>query len=130
MLIAIQVPLYSNGIQTVDVKVSQLFWNKLPQNAQVLDSDPSRAVIIFGRSVRSNQSTYQSLPEYTTLIANPKPQAALKAGFAFIYMNKSWWDSLSRAIQNSYNQPCSHLAGEWQGYRGDFRRLYDISSCQ
>lgn len=130
MLISIQVPQYSNGIQTVDVQASQLFWNKLPLRSQVLDSYSSRAVVVFGRGVRSNQSTYQRLPEYSALIASPNPQAVLKAGFAFVYMNKTWWESLWPSIRSSYKQPCVHLAGEWQGYQGDFRRLYDISRCQ
>jgi sensor domain CHASE-containing protein len=119
-------------IEKIDIPMSSKYWNQLEPAAQVLDWKPERAVTLFGRISKVRSDIYVTLPEWQVLMADPTPQKAAQGGFSYIYMDDQWWDDLSPAQRETYQQPCVRLVDEVRYSKDgkDFRRLYDIQSCQ
>ena len=114
-----------------DLPMARKYWNQLEPTSQVLDSVPSRAVTIFGRISKANSSIYVSLPEWYTLIEQPAVPEAAAAGFSYIYMDQTWWNSLNPELRQTYRQPCVKLVDQVEEPGGiHFRRLYDIRDCK
>ena len=65
-LVAIAQPQMSYFIQAPDALMSKAYWNKLEDNAQILDlAYIYRPVVLFGRSAgQAYQSLYIPLPEF------------------------------------------------------------------
>ena len=120
--------LNNNGL---DVLMSRMYWNRLEPAAQVLDWEPERAVALFGRASKARSDIYKPLPEWRALIADPIPQKAAQGGFSYIYMDEQWWDRLSPAQRETYQQACVRLVNEVKNTtENKFRRLYDIQACR
>lgn len=118
-------------LDTLDTRLSSKYWNQLEANAQVLDSIPYRAVTVFGRETRANQSIYEPLPEWQALINSPRVEQVALAGYRYVYMNAAWWDSLSLDLRQSFSQPCVREIDRLVQSNGkDFRVLYDVSACR
>ena len=127
-LIAIQSPQLSYFIQPIDGMVARQYWNRLEPDAQVLSSDPSLSVTIFGREVVSNSTMYVTLPIWKQLKANPDPATVARAGYDYIYMDSAWWASLSQGQRNALKEPCIKLVAEWR-QADTFRQLIDVKGC-
>jgi hypothetical protein len=96
----------------------------------VFDLMPSRAATVFARTLRSNRSWYDELPEYSALAGSMDPYAIRAAGYHYIYLGSGEWDDFSPAVQRGLSAPCAVLIHEIDGPKGAFRRLLDISACQ
>ncbi len=73
-MVAIAQPQMSYFIQEPDARMSKAYWNKMDPDAQVLDlAYVYRPAVLFGRSAgRAYQTLYISLPEFRTLVAEPR----------------------------------------------------------
>ncbi len=124
-LISIPQPQLTYFINGLDARFASAYWNRLPDNAQVLDSEPSRAVTLFGRAVRASSDVYDPYPEWGALIAYPDPEQVVSQGYDFVYIDPGWWKRMPAELQEAYQQPPIVLLDEAASGE-DFRRLYDL----
>jgi hypothetical protein len=131
-LVAIARPQPSYFIQEPDVLMSRAFWNKLDEEAQILDiSYPYRPPTLFGRSAgRSFISVYEPMPGFEILRKNPDPIQIAEAGYTHFYIDRKTWQGLSAELRRAFSKPCIKLLAEQKTALGDFRRLYDVHACQ
>ena len=127
-LLAIQTPTLSDFIDATDARMSQAGWNRLEPNAQIIDDIPYRAVVVYGRSSKANSSLYQSLPDWVALVRHLDPAEIARAGYTYIYMDESWWNTLPVDKQNGLSQPCVKVVEEQSSPR-HWRKLLDIRNC-
>ncbi|GAB4494927.1 MAG: hypothetical protein OHK0052_01150 [Anaerolineales bacterium] len=128
-LTALAAPQFAYFVNGLDAQMARAYWGKLPEGMQVLDADASRGVTVFGRAATAYAEIYNPLPEWEALIAAPAPQSAAQSGFGWIYMDKTWWQSLNPNLRAAFEQPCVLLESELKDDTGDFRRLYDVRAC-
>ncbi|OGO64773.1 MAG: hypothetical protein A2Z45_00935 [Chloroflexi bacterium RBG_19FT_COMBO_55_16] len=128
-LIAISRPQLSYFVAPVDSVISQRYWNRLPEDSQVIDRVPFRAVTLFGNPVRSSTGIYEPLEDWKAMIQNPNPAALARANYSFVYLDEIWWEKLSPESQQAMAKPCVKKLVELSGEEG-FRRLLDVRACQ
>jgi hypothetical protein len=122
---------YTYFIDRLDAGYAADYWNKLPSGAQVLDRIPERSVTIFGRITRAYSDIYEPLPDWEALIADPDPKMIADAGYAYVYMDNTWWDSLTTEQQAIFQQPCIDIIEERkQNESGNYRLLVNVSACR
>jgi hypothetical protein len=135
-LLAIQKPVTTFFIQTLDVQMEHTYWNKLEPGALIFDPDPNRAPTVFGRLTNAASSWNTMTPEWQALVDSPNPYKIRAAGFDYIYYDIPYWESLTPQTQALLQSPCVILMQEYTGYRSetdyrtDFRRLLDIRNCK
>jgi hypothetical protein len=118
-------PQLSTFIDGTDARFSQLYWNRLGQNARILDWIPERATTIFGRSPKAHSSIYVALPSWSALIANPDPVAVANAGYQYIYMDPIWWNRLHATSQQALQATCVKTVKTIEE-----KTLLDVSGCR
>jgi hypothetical protein len=124
-------PIPAYFVDSLDLSMSRKYWNQLESGAQVLDSNPERAVTVFGRISKARSAIYVFLPEWEKLMEEPTPQKVAAFGYSYVYMSPKWWNGFSPALRQTYQQPCVKLVDEVKNKDGaNFRRLYDIQSCR
>jgi hypothetical protein len=128
-LIAIPMPQTTYYLKFREGDLSKLYWNRLEQNAQILDSYPERAVLLFGRASFAAEDVYQRSPAWKALIANPDPASVASAGYSYVYMDENWWQSLSPQIQADYSQACVQVVVEKNLASNQNRKLYNVEAC-
>jgi hypothetical protein len=128
-LISIQAPQISYYIQGIDAQVAQQYWNRLEPGAQILSSNSSLTITIFGREVESNSEVFATLPEWDKLVKSPDPVVVAQAGFSYIYMDQGWWSRLTPDQQAALKNPCAKVIGDWT-HNNEFRQLIDIQACR
>jgi hypothetical protein len=98
----------------------------------VLDlSNPSRAATLFGRSAGAAfEDIYTPQPEYASLLKNPDALRAAQLGYAYIYVDRDAWQSLTPEQRQGLRIACVEQIAEQKTDLGDFRRLLDIQKCQ
>jgi hypothetical protein len=122
---------YSYYIDDLDAAYSDDYWNRLPKETQVLDRVPERSVTIFGRISNTASGIYDPLPEWEALIADPIPATIAAAGYDYVYMDKVWWDKLTRSQQLIFEAPCVDIIDERKDdYDVDYRVLANVSACR
>ncbi len=132
---AMQKPVLATFISTMDAKMTQDYWNKLPQNVLIFDPTVYRSPTVFGRFTRSSPSWYAPDPAWEALSKAPTPQALRAAGFDYAYFDRDYWDGLTPEEQAAFAAPCVKQVAEVigihseQNYAKDFRRLLDIRGC-
>jgi hypothetical protein len=114
----------------LDDIASDLYWNRLPQDAQVLDSIPFRAVTLFGRSSRAHMSLYEPYPDWDQLIKSPDPVAVAEAGYDYVYMDRAWWKGIDIHMRQAFETSCAELIMQQEDRFGDYRRLYNVQACR
>ncbi len=130
-LLAAPRPIYSTFIDTLDARMIQKYWDRLEPDALVFDPIAPRAPTIFGRYTNSNETWYVSKPQWENLVEAPDPATIRQAGFDYIYLDDKYWDQAGPKYQVLLEQPCVQLVEEVKARRtSEFRRLYDIRSCQ
>lgn len=135
-LAAIQKPVYAAFISSLDAKMSQEYWNKLPADALIFDPSVFRAPTVFGRFTKSSPTWYLQSPEWEALAADPDPFKMRAAGFAYMYFDIDYWNSLTAVQQSALANSCVTRIAQADGihsekdYTRDFRRLLDISNCK
>ncbi len=133
-LVAIPHPVYSYFITDMDARFYSEYWNKLsPSTAWVLDTDPARAVTLFGRQANSLITWYIIRPEYDELLANPDPYLLNSKGYSYVYAGKDYWNSHTAQL----NADCVKIVKRVDGarlkqgvYVPDFRQLARIDQCK
>jgi len=129
-MIAIPGPQLTYYLEEADARISRMYWNRLPVDAQVLDANPERAVSLFGRPARAYQDFYHPWPDWEAMIRDPEPSGLLAAGYSYIYMDQVWWKGLPDIIQQSLKQACVYRISEERPPEGGFRWLLDLRECQ
>lgn len=135
-LIAIQKPVTTFFIKTLDVQMERDYWNKLAPGALVFDPDPNRAPTVFGRFTNAASAWYVMTPKWQALLESPDPYKIRAAGFGYVYYDIRYWENLSPQSQTLLESPCAILVQEYTGYRSetdyrpDFRRLLDVRNCK
>ena len=128
-LVAIPDPQTTYYIKYNEGDFARSLWNQLENDAQVLDSMPERAVLLFGRASFAATDVYKRSDSWKALVAQPDPTSVVSAGYSYVYMNDSWWRSISPDIQITYNQPCVKLVAEIDMPGDKFRKLYNLQAC-
>lgn len=134
-LAAIQKPTYATFITPMDVKMSEDYWNQLEPKALILDPVVYRAPTVFGRFTNSSPTWYATYPAWQGLVDAPDPMKLHIAGFAYVYFDSDYWNSLTPAQQSLMSAACVKQVAQVNGihsekdYTKDFRRLLDIRSC-
>jgi hypothetical protein len=129
-LIAIPAPQTTYYLKFREGDFAKLYWNRLEKDAQILDSYPERAVLLFGRASYAAEDVYKRSPAWEALIANPDPARVASAGYSYVYMDQNWWQSLPPEIQAAYSQPCVQLLAEKQLANNQDRKLYNVQGCK
>ncbi len=129
-LIAIPAVQTTYYLQYQESDFSKPYWNRLEPDAQILDSIPERAVLLFGRASYAAEDVYQRSPAWEALIANPDPASVVSAGYSYVYMDQNWWQGLSPRVQAAYSQPCVQLVAEKKLAGSLDRKLYNVEACR
>lgn len=135
-LIAAQKPVYSFFLNSLDVQMEKMYWNKLEPDALIFDPIPPRATTVFGRFTDAHLTWHEPKPEWKELVAAPDPYQLNAAGFDYVYYDISFWENLSPEYQALLGSPCVVQVEQVDGYRSendlraDFRRLLDIRNCK
>ncbi len=127
---AVQKPVYSYFITALDARMARNYWNQLEPGSMVFDPDPYRAPTLFGRPNDSSTTWFATKPEWQALRDSPDPLRLRQAGYAYLYLDNHYWQSLSPPLQQAFDNPCVQLVDEYDDPQGNFRRLYDIRSCR
>jgi hypothetical protein len=117
-------------VNSNDARLSDTYWDRLPENAQIFDRIPERAVALFGRPSKANLDFYHPLPEWSALLADPDPVRMAEAGYSFVYIDDVWWWEMEQEQREAFNHPCVSLYAEMETDDGDFRWLVDVRDCR
>ncbi len=128
-LIAIPVPQTTYYLKFNEGDFAHAYWNRLETNAQILDSYPERAVLLFGRASFAGTDVYQRSPAWEALIADPVPARVASEGYSYVYMDEIWWQKLAPQIQAAYHQPCVQLVAQMKLTSSAFRDLFNVEGC-
>ena len=129
-LIAIPAVQTTYYLQYQESDFSKPYWNRLEPDAQILDSIPERAVLLFGRASYAAEDVYQRSPAWEALIAKPDPASVASAGYSYVYMDQNWWQGLTPQVQAAYSQPCVQLVVEKKLAGSLDRKLYNVEACR
>ncbi len=130
-LIAAPNPVTTEFTSTMDVKMIELYWDQLEEDAWVFDHDPYRSPIVFGRANNSSYDVFKRKPEWVSLTENPDPYALNAAGYSYLYLDKAYWDQLNEDQQAALQDPCVLLVHEEKHKRlDDYRKLLDVRQCR
>ncbi len=124
-------PVYSTFLTALDDQMYRRYWNTLPKDALIFDPLASRAPTIFARQTDSHITWYAPKDTWEKLVEVPDPYAIHSAGYTYIYLDKTYWDSLDGDYQQALQAECVKVVDEVQRtrYPEDFRLLIDISGC-
>lgn len=131
-LVAITQANPSYFVQYPDVLMSKKYWNMMEQDARILDpAFPYRPSTLFGRGTGpAYQTAYIQLPEFRALLSELDPIQIAQAGYAYIYIGRESWRDMSPEQRRAFQQPCVKLVSEQRDELGDFRRLFNVQTCQ
>ena len=130
-LLAIPKPQFTYFITPLDARFTQVYWNALPADAQVFDPDPSRAVVIFGRSVGEVSQDYRKpLPQWVDLVDNFDLNQLVERGYTHLYLDERYWKRMQSEEKSSLERACVIQADSIEGTAGTFRRLFSLVNCR
>lgn len=110
--------------------MTRRFWDELDPGALILDSRSWRAVVVTGRLTRSAFDVTNDLPAWRALVESPLSSRVAQQGFAYVYVDKRWWEAMGEEARASYAQSCAVLLGEeTDNSDNGFRRLFDVRRC-
>ena len=130
-LLSIPKPQFSYFVDVPDAIMGTRYWDNLEEAAQVFDPIPYRAVTLFGRGAGpANLSIYIQTPEWEALIKDPDPVEMARAGYSYMYIDKTWWRGLQPEQRDKIDQPCVVEIEKISMPDKDFRWLLDIRECR
>lgn len=130
-LLAIPKPQFTYFITPLDARFTKVYWNALPADAQVFDPDPSRAVVIFGRSVGEVSQDYRKpLPQWVELVENFDLNQLVERGYTHLYLDERYWKRMQSEEKSSLERACVIQAHSIEGTAGTFRRLFSLVNCR
>ena len=124
-----------NFLNELDGIFYENYWNNLEPGVQYIDPIPNRTPTIFGRLTNSSLSWFDSTADWRKLYDNPDPYSINSAGYAYVYLDRQYWDELSPSAHLLLKDSCVKLLFEAVRpdpkdlTRDDFRRLFDIRDC-
>lgn len=129
-LVAVTRPQYTFYIDSLDAYFYLSYWNRLPPQAQIFDPKPVRSIVVFGRSSGTIAAKYgEWLLEWEELSQKPTPKQLIQRGYTHAYLDKRYWNRLDQPTRVAWRTECVKLM-ETKEFEQDFRRLYDLQSCQ
>lgn len=128
-MVGIPFPQYTYFVEKEDAWFTQMYWDKLPERAEVLDRVSQRGVALFGRPSRASYDYYHALPKWEALVADPMPEKVFLAGYSYLYMDQNWWALLNTQQQAALRSGCVRKIAERSETAGRFRWLLDLTAC-
>lgn len=123
-------PTYSTFISILDARIMRDYWNRLEPGALVFDPIATRAPTVFGRPTDSNETWYVHKPEWEKLAEQPRTKDLRAYGFSYAYFDSRYWEQMDPAVQATWEDACVKMIVQEEAQEPyDFRRLYDIRSC-
>ncbi len=130
-LISIPKPQFTYFVDNPDALMSKRYWDKLALGTDIFDPIPYRSVTLFGRAAGpAGNDIYTPTPLWETLITDPDPVEMAKAGYAYIYVDKTWWRDMQPKQRERFEQPCVIRVAEQTMEDKDFRWILDIQGCR
>lgn len=130
-LLSIPRPQFTYFITPLDAQFTKIYWNTLPADAQVFDPDPSRAVVVFGRSVGKVSQDYRKpLPQWTDLVENFDLNRLIEQGYTYLYLDERYWNQMKSQEKSSLERSCVIRQDAQEGTGGTFRHLYSLENCR
>jgi hypothetical protein len=129
-MLSIQKPIISSYLEPLDAKILKEFWNKLDDKYMVLDPEPIRAAVLFGRPTDAAITWFEFKPEWNSLINNPNPYAMQKAGFGYLYSDLNYIKSLPISASKRLDSECVKVLADYKDGNGGQRILLDVRGCQ
>jgi hypothetical protein len=129
-MLSIQKPIISSYLEPLDAKIMKEFWNKLDEKYMVLDSEPIRDAVLFGRPTDAAITWFEFKPEWNSLINNPNPYAMQKAGYGYLYSDLNYIKSLPISASKKLDSECVKVLADYKDGNGGERILLDVRSCQ
>lgn len=129
-ILAIQKPILSTYIEPLDAKIMKEYWNKLDEKYWVLDAEPIRDAVLFGRPTNAAITWFEFKPEYLNLVNNPDPYAMQRSGYGYLYADGRYIQSLPVAVAQRLNDPCVKVMADFKDDFGGQRILLDVRACK
>jgi hypothetical protein len=129
-MLSIQKPIISSYLEPLDAKILKEFWNKLDDKYMVLDPEPIRAAVLFGRPTDAAITWFEFKPEWNSLTNNPDPYAMQKAGFGYLFSDLNYLKSLPLSASKKLDVKCVKTLADYKDGSGGERILMDVRSCQ
>jgi hypothetical protein len=129
-LLAIQRPLATTFITSLDVQAMHDYWDRLEPGALVFDSSIYRSPTLFARKTNAAPTWYVVKPEFKDLGRSPDPASLRAYGFSYAYIDRKYFATLQPEFQAKLSSPCVVLVKEYASSDGDFRRLLDLRNCR
>ncbi|MBI9043330.1 MAG: hypothetical protein JEZ06_02520 [Anaerolineaceae bacterium] len=130
-MIAAQVPVRSDMIDSMDEDMFDVYWDELEPGALIFGRNSTRIPIIFGRYTRSSLSWRVENKDWTKLYKTPDPYILKEVGFDYLYLDYIFWYDVKEEYRAMYADPCVIELERLEQKRGDdFRWLLDIRSCE
>lgn len=128
-MLALQKPILSTYIEPLDARIMKEFWNKLDTDYWVLDAEPIRDAVLFGRPTNAAITWFELKPGYLALVNNPDPKQMVKEGYGYLYSDGKYIKSLPDAVSNRLNDPCIKSLADFKDDFGGERILLDVRAC-
>jgi hypothetical protein len=103
---AAQQPVTSTLLNTLDGRMTAMYWNRLEPGSMVFDSSVSRSPVIFGRGNDSSNTWYERKLEYLALYQDPDPFTLRAAGYDYIYFDELYWAKIGADRQAKFSNAC------------------------
>ena len=129
-MISLQKQILSTYIEPLDARIMKEFWNKLDEKYWVLDPEPIRDAVLFGRPTNAAITWFDMKPEWADLVNNPDPYAMQKAGYGYLYSNRDYLKSLPLSAGKRLESSCVKVLADYKDDFGGERILLDVRSCQ
>jgi hypothetical protein len=127
---AIPRAVFSYHIADLDVHMTRLVWDQLPDEALVISAHQWAVVPVTGRLTRTSVDNTTVLDTWLDDINTSGASDLARGGFDFVYMDEAWWGTMSPENKASFSQECVLLFAEVEDTsRTHFRRLYDVGKC-
>lgn len=133
---AAQQPVTSTLINTLDGRMTELYWNRLEPGAMVFDSSVYRSPVIFGRGNASSSTWYERKPEFLALVQDPDPFTLQSAGYKYVYFDELYWEEIGPNRQARFSDACVVTIEQLSQpnprdlTKTETRTLLDISACK
>jgi hypothetical protein len=128
-MLSLQKPILSTYIEPLDAKIMKEYWNKLDTNYWVLDAEPIRDAVLFGRPTNAAITWFEMKPEYLNLVNNPDPFEMQKAGYGYLYSDGKYFNSLPPILSKKFEDPCVKVLADYKDDFGGERFLLDVRAC-
>lgn len=121
---------FSYHISDLDVHMTRIVWDELPEDALVMSAHEWRVVPVTGRLTRTSADNTTVLDSWLKHVDASSASGLAEAGFDFVYIDEAWWGKMSPEIRSSFSQECAFLLAEVEDTsQTHFRKLIDVSKC-